>query len=155
MAEKRTDTNDHQISKDQAFELPATGSIAEMNFKDNFEITDKTDIQRLNLERFMEEDVVVVVHEPHDPDAPLLLTTCINGRSQVFFKGMEQTVKRKFVECLARAKKTHIKTPEILDPDGVRTTRITKKAMLEHPFYVVHDANPIGHKWLTDILAEA
>jgi hypothetical protein len=102
---------------------------------------------------FLEEKVEVMVHESADPNAEPIVETWVNGTAQRFVRGQTQVVRRKFVEVLARAKNTGIKTNEAMDYNGDRTTAIVKHTALKYPFSVVRDENPRGAAWLKQVMS--
>jgi hypothetical protein len=70
-------------------------------------------------------------------------------------RGQAQEVKRKYLEILARAKRTVISTPETTDNSGSRTNAIRQATTMKYPFQLVYDANPRGPAWLKGIMQEA
>jgi len=104
---------------------------------------------------FMEEKVDVMVHESADPNAEPIVETWCNGVAQRFVRGQVQTVKRKYVEILARAKKTGVMTKADVDRAGNADTRISKHTALKYPFSVVHDPNPKGAVWLKSVMSQS
>ncbi len=107
------------------------------------------------LEQFMNEPVDVMINESTDPNADPMPTVFVNGTPQRFFRGRVQTVKRKYVEALARAKQTHVGTREFTNHEGALDVKITRSTGLRFPFSVMADANPNGPAWLKKVLAEA
>lgn len=103
---------------------------------------------------FLEEKMDVMVHESADPNAEPVVETWVNGVAQRFIRGQTQTVKRKYVEVLARAKNTGIMTKEVVDYEGARTTAIVKHTALKYPFSVVRDENPRGATWLKQVMSQ-
>lgn len=104
---------------------------------------------------FMEEKVDVMVHESADPNAEPIVETWCNGVPQRFLRGQVQTVRRKFVEVLARAKNTGITTRADVDRNGNANTAIGKHTALKYPFSVMRDENPKGATWLKQVMAQA
>lgn len=102
---------------------------------------------------FMEESVDVLVFPSADKNAEQVVDTYCNGIPQRFIRGQWLTVKRKFVEVLARAKPFNVSTPEIIDGNGNRATSIQTFTGLRYPFEM-KDNNPRGAAWLRGILAE-
>ncbi len=106
------------------------------------------------LEAFMNEPVTIMVHESTEEDEPDLVLVGVNGVTQYLKRGDAQTVKRKYVEVLARAKLTDYK--QNLDPQlGELMNRLKQRHALKYPFSVIEDRNPKGGAWLKSILAEA
>jgi hypothetical protein len=103
---------------------------------------------------FMNEQVVVVVHESQDKNAEKVINVFNDGVPQRFVRGQATIVRRKYVEVLARSKPFSVATPEETDGNGDRTTNIRTTAGLMYPFEM-RDKNPRGQQWLQRILAEA
>lgn len=101
---------------------------------------------------FLEEPVSVIVHESSDPNAEPIIYFGCNGRNQYFIRGVEQTVKRKFVERLASAKVESFSCREIRDENGRLAYVYPSRTTLKYPFQVTYDANPRGVDWLKKIL---
>lgn len=125
-------------------------------------VLEKPDIQIVGAEAlgdkaaqlaFMEEPVVVMVHTTTDPQEPSIIELFNDGRRQNFVRGMEQTVKRKFVEVLARCRTDSYGSEEGRDNDNNPVNRYPKRTGLRYPFSVIHDS-PRGTQWLKDILKE-
>jgi hypothetical protein len=64
------------------------------------------------------------------------------------------TIKRKYLEAIARAKPTHIKTNivELVGKDPIN--KIDRRSYMRYPFNMLEDKNPKGRHWLTKILTE-
>lgn len=103
---------------------------------------------------FNEELVEVIVHESTDKNAEPVVDLYCNGVPQRFVRGRVQTVKRKYLEILARARITAMTTDVQIQGDNVMN-RINKHTALRYPFSVQRDANPTGAAWLRKILQEA
>lgn len=103
---------------------------------------------------FMEEEVDVMVHETTEENAPLIVQTWCNGRSQFFIRGQTQKCKRKFLEVLARSKHTAYRHQHYKDANGNDAIRYIPQTALRYPFTVAFDANPKGAAWLRKVLAE-
>lgn len=105
------------------------------------------------LEAFMNEPVTIEVSQSTDPNATPAVEVAVNGR-RIFLPRGVCTVKRMYVERLARAKRTGYS--QNLDPrlgEGVNT--LLRNTALDYPFTLVEDKNPLGREWLSRILAEA
>lgn len=101
---------------------------------------------------FNEEVVTILVHESTNPTDEPMPEVWVDGRAQRFLRGHEQPVKRKYVEALARAKKTTYSQVKLPDNAGYKNVPHTA---LRYPFSVTQDANPRGRDWLKAILAQA
>lgn len=155
------DAAEQQIGQDVSIEMPVSGSLDEMKRPDQKQESEIVTVARDGLDNgyaaqlaFMEEPVDVMVHETTDPNEQLLVDVYCNGIPQRFIRGQVQTVKRKYVEILARAKQTSIQTRTETTTDDV-INRINKHTALRYPFSIVHDPNPRGAAWLKSVLASA
>lgn len=108
----------------------------------------------LQLEAFMHEPVTVIVYESTDDNDADLVQVGVNGVTQFFRRGVAQTVKRKFVERLARAKRTDF-VQTLDDRLGEKMNFLRQRHGLKYPFSVIEDRNPSGPAWLKGVLAEA
>ncbi len=105
--------------------------------------------------QFNEEKVEVTVHTTSDKNAEPIVEVYNNGVPQRFIRGKRQTVKRKFVEVLARAKMTSYGNQKIMLDGGDETYVYPESTALRYPFTVHSDPNSRGIDWLKSILAEA
>jgi len=104
---------------------------------------------------FNEELITVRVMEDPTPNAEKFVPVWVNGRHQLFARGEDQTVKRKFVEALLRAKPSTFQSEEYTDTNGVRAFRYPKHTASKFPVQVIRDDNPRGRDWLRKVVAEA
>jgi len=109
---------------------------------------------KLEMLAFMNELVVVQVHEDNSNYPEPLVQTWNDGRLQIFIRGQEVTCRRCFVEVLARAKPVQYANVEYVDAEGNRAVKWPKRTGLKYPFTIVRDDNPNGRAWLKKILAE-
>lgn len=115
---------------------------------------------------FMEEPVTIRLEVSGEKYAPTHVPVAVNGRgAEVLINGKWQlvhyvevgrilTLKRKYVEVLARAKPTDIQTiheDATVERPRNEVRRVTRAG---HPMTIIHDDNPRGHAWLTRIMAE-
>jgi len=105
-------------------------------------------------EAFMNELVTVMVHATTDENQPNHVVVNCNGMNQPLIRGVPTTVKRKYVEILARMKETkytqitrNASAPEQID--------MVARHGLSFPFDLVEDKNPRGRAWLQNVLTEA
>lgn len=119
------------------------------------DIIDKVvSLEGAELEAFMSEPVKIVIAESAEENDPPMVQVGVNGVTQFIVRGMEQTVKRKYVERLARAKRTDY-DQTIDDRLGEAMNRLRRRNALRFPFTVLEDRNPRGQAWLRGVLAEA
>lgn len=149
-----TDTTNHKIGQDQEKEISVTGKA---------EVVSETSIETVpgpvlgefaELEKFMNEPLEVLVFEPYDKGQENVVQTSVNGKNQFIIRGIPQTVKRKYVEVLARARKVNVSADGYKDPTGEAKNTVRITSGLQYPFQVVRDPNPKGPAWLRQILAE-
>ena len=103
---------------------------------------------KLDALAFMEEPVTVMVHETTNVTDEQIPEVFVNGVVQRFFRGQAQTVKRKFVEKLARTKATRFTQNKVKDREGTETYQNVPHTSLRYPFSVIEDRNPKGASWL-------
>ena len=105
-------------------------------------------------EAFMNELVTVMVHATTDENQPNHVVVNCNGMNQPLIRGVPTTVKRKYVEILARMKETKYTqvTRNASAPDQID---MVARHGLSYPFDLVEDKNPRGRAWLQNVLAEA
>ena len=134
--------------------IPLTGDAALE--RSGFDIIDgPAAMKKADELAFMEERVTIIVHETEDPNAENPVSVTVNGRNQFIFRGQPIDVKRKFVERLARAKKTGYRQHLDDTSDPVRYNKLYTTTGITYPFSVIHDPNPRGMDWLRKIMAEA
>lgn len=120
------------------------------------EIIDKpVPMDKIKLEAFMNEVLTIHIPESSDENEPPLVDVSVNGRRQFIRRGTEQDVRRKYVEVLARAKRSDYDQVTLDPRDGEGVNRLRHRRALRYPFTVISDPNPIGHAWLRGVLAEA
>lgn len=150
---KTTETEEQSIAQSRPLDVPVTGPLSDMVRVDQeIVIADGPSLGDYAKElAFMEEVVDVMVHESTDPNAEPVVDVYCNGMPQRFVRGQMQKVKRKYVEILANARQTSIKTNVRNDGDNVYN-RIDKHTALRYPFSM-QDSNPRGQAWLKKLLA--
>lgn len=104
-------------------------------------------------EVFMNEQVTIILASNGADDETPAVPVGVNGAFIYLPRDEPVVVKRKYVEVLARAKKTDY------DQDldfllGERMNKLSQRHVLKYPFTVIFDDNPAGHQWLREILAQ-
>lgn len=150
MAGKKIDTQSEYLGQASEFNIGeiGNGEPPEVEVIDRVLTSGKAE-----QESFMQEPVTVMVHESTDQNDSELVQVSINGRTQFFARGRPQTVRRCYVERLARAKKTAY-SQTLDDRLGEAMNVMKPHHALRYPFSVIEDANPKGSAWLRGILAE-
>lgn len=132
-----------------------TRAVGEIGGHAGFDVVDKPlPKEAFEMEAFMNELVTIVVNPPNDPDEPMLVQVGVNGVNQFIPRGEPIAVKRKYIEVLARAKRTDFS--QTLDERmGEKMNHLRAMHSLRYPFSVIRDQNPNGGAWLTAVLSEA
>jgi hypothetical protein len=107
----------------------------------------------LALEAFMNEYVTIVVHQTDKDGENEVIAPNVNGTNQPMIRGVPITVRRKYVEALARCRTTKYvqQTPDPREPANIQ---MVEKTVLSYPFSLQEDQNPRGREWLQRILAQ-
>lgn len=113
------------------------------------------DPEKLAMLKFMEDEVTIHIHATTNKEDEQIFEFFNNGRREVFRRNEQKTVKRYFVDMLARAKPTNFTHDTITDAQGVKQIKYTPHTGLRYPFSVVNDPHPLGRDWLRSVLNEA
>lgn len=102
---------------------------------------------------FMEEVVVVLVHETTDENQPPNIVMSVNNIHQPIFRGVQTPMRRKFLEVLARCKESKF-SQHTVNPNEPDRIELRERTVHAYPFSVLHDPNPKGAAWLQAVIAE-
>ena len=150
----KIDTVNEQIGQKVEKEISINGK-AEIVKESEIETVPGPDLGDVAaLEAFMNEPVKVFVYEPMERGHEHIAQLGVNGINQFVIRGVEQTIKRKYVEVLARARKVNVSANGFKDPNGEARNAVSITSGLQYPFQVVEDLNRNGAPWLRQILAE-
>lgn len=107
----------------------------------------------IDMEAFMDDRIVIRVAESSIEGENEVIVPNVNTVNQPIIRGREQTVKRRFVEALARCRVTTYeqRVPDLSNPANIQ---MVPKVILRYPFSVIKDPNPLGKEWLDQILAQ-
>ena len=108
---------------------------------------------KMDLEMFMHEYVYVNVHDTTDETQAPMPEITNDGTTQYFIRGRPDWVRRKYIEVLARAKKTTYTQRKVTMDNGVEQYIQIPHTTLMYPFVVLQDTDK-GKKWLRNVLAE-
>jgi hypothetical protein len=111
-------------------------------------------IRKMEIEKFMAEPVTVQISDVSEDQADIGFVIEVNGDKEFFRRGETKTVKRKFIEGLARAKKTAFKNQQSTNANGEPEFIYPSKTGLRYPFSIMNDANPRGAQWLQSVLRQ-
>lgn len=152
---KTFETDEQQIGQDNPRRLKSVGPASEALEEAHFDVVDRpVNKDKLDMIAFMEEELVVRVADTTDPTMMPIPCVINDGVRQYFIRGQEQTVKRKFVEVLARCKITKFTQQLEKDGNGNDTYVNYPHTVLMCDFSVLHDPNPKGPAWLKNLLQE-
>lgn len=114
---------------------------------------------------FMEEPVMIRIEENSSSDFPEThVPVQVNGRGAEVLNngkwmeitwlpiGVAMTIKRKFVEVLARSKSDAIRTQHEDATVERPTNKINRRTKANYPLSILQDNNPRGHEWLSRIM---
>ena len=104
--------------------------------------------------KFFNEKVLICIVTSADKNAEAVVDVYNDGIPQRFIRGQWIIARRAYAEVLARAKQFSVTTPEFVDGNGDRSTKIALTHGLRYPFEM-RDKNPKGQGWLQSILQEA
>ena len=106
------------------------------------------------IEAFMQEELVIVIHKSTDKNAVERVPVVVNGETAWLPRDIKLRIPRKFVERLARAQEATFRTDDNPDPrmDEGKIIRRTNGQVF--PFIVLHDPSPIGRTWLERVTRE-
>ena len=127
-------------------------TIGEIGRGDVDEIEVVKSVSKAEKLAFMEEPVVVM--SSGDQNEAPLVQVAVNGVTQFIKRDEAITVKRKYVERLARCKKTDFHQALDDSQGEVSFNVLTRRHSLRFPFSVIQDSNPKGAGWLKQILTE-
>lgn len=147
---KMTESQEQQVGQDGVREFNADNELPQIAVTP----PGKKSKKWMEDMAFANEMVLVRVHEDTNKYANPFPEIWVNGRVQRFVRGHEQTVRRCYVEKLARLKLTTFDNLKTKDVDGEDVYRYPSHTGLLYPFVVIGDS-PKGDRWLKDILAEA
>lgn len=104
------------------------------------------------MEAFMEEAVVIEIHETTDEKAPPLVFVGINGDQRWLPRGVPIRLPRKFVERLAQSAERTYTTPTTGVKEGTDNERpVKQKSTQAYPFAILEDSHrdkKLARKWL-------
>ena len=132
--------------------LPVTGSVK----RDQLikEVEPHTDMTRIDSKaeelKFMEEPVVIVIHESQSPNEEPVVHIGVNGDNVWIRRGVETKVRRKHVLNLLTARPISYSTVEGMDRDGAKTVNLKSRTSLKYPFAVIDDTQK-GREWMRQI----
>jgi len=106
------------------------------------------------IEKFMQDELVIVIHKSTDKNAVPRVPVGVNGEVAWLPRDVKIRIPRKFVERLARSQEATFRTDDNPDPrmDEGKIIRRTNGQVF--PFQVLHDPSPRGAAWLQRVTRE-
>lgn len=104
------------------------------------------------LEKFMQDVLLVHFHEPADENEPQFAEVTVNGEYRSVLRGTQARLKRMHVAVLANAKQLRVQQKKIVNADGSMGFIEQPVMKLTYPFAVQEDPSPRGSAWLTQLL---
>lgn len=147
MGVRTIDTEEVGVAQMRAKTLPEISD----HQPEDIVVENATTTSALDLEAFMHELVKVRVHGSPEEGALPVVSVIVNGTIQPVPRDAEVTVKRKYVEALARAKATSYK--QVTNPVDPSDIRMVPTTVLSYPFTVLEDTER-GKNWLRNLLAQ-
>ena len=154
---KKIDTQDAEsFGQDRPRAMKSTGPALESIEPQRIQIVDgPVNKEKLEEEAFMQDILEIEVHQTTDKTAQPIPQVTVNGRSQYFIRGRRQPVKRMFVECLLRMKKTSFTQQKTQDAEGNEKYDNHPHTVLEYEFAIHHDpAGAKGRDWYNKLRQE-
>ena len=147
----RIDTREATLPKDEDFTLEEIA--AGKHHKGGIEVgpVDIANKDAMELERFMNEPVTIRLAESAVEGDVQAIPVSVSGVVQWVFRGMQQQVKRKYVEVLARARTTTYKQSQ--PRFSIEDSRPEPSTTLSYQF-MVDDDTPRGRAWLKEIQSQ-
>lgn len=108
---------------------------------------------------FMEEPVRILLHRGREKFAPPMYDFSIDGRAIWIRVDTPTTIKRKYLEVIARSQpfevETDVNTNEHMGEQAVVQNLIKRHQSARYPFTVIEDKNPRGAAWLAKVMRES
>jgi len=150
MAKRRTEVHTGVIEQAKAKSLPEYSNDQGIE-----PIAEKDFVKAAELEKFMHDMVTIVVAVGRDPSDNPVVVPSVNGVNQPIIRGVPVTVKRKYLEALARCTVTKYKQEEP-NPQNPDQLNMSAFASAETPFTVIDaPAGSVGIEWITAIMKQA
>lgn len=118
--------------------------------------TEVPPMDQMELERFMNEELDVLIHEPQQEGEPPVVEMEVGGIPCYAMRGVPQKLKRKYVEVLARARSAHVRHWYKQQGENTKNFQSFSSRALAFPFIVEKDpSGGKGRAWLASTLASA
>lgn len=115
-----------------------------------------TDMDQIEIERFMREPVEIHMHESQNENDPQFVEVTVNGDYRLIHRGATAVIPRSHVGVLCDAKEARVTQKKVTAQDGSMAYQEGIITRLTYPFSVIND--PSGKKgadWLRNKLKQA
>lgn len=154
MARREVHTDDMDTRDIGDVTLPAQGVI--MREAEAIALPDgPVENDQLKNLAFNEEVMTIRLERSSEKNAPHFHDFHVNGVTEWVPVGQPYKIKRKFVEVIARSQPYDVQTEVIEEPGRDPFNRVIRNSRSKYPFSVIHDPNPKGFAWLTNIMQSA
>lgn len=102
---------------------------------------------------FMEEPVTIRIERSAEKFAPQLLDFYVNGKVEWIPVGRPWTLRRKYVEVIARSQPYDVRTTTVKHEDR-EENKIQRFNVTKYPFSIIQDS-PRGMQWIQRVMAES
>lgn len=110
---------------------------------------------KLEYEKFMEEPIVIKIHETTDEREPTLAYVGDNGVGVWIPRGKPVELPRKFVETLARSQVRAYRQERDPNPNADEGMITRRSGGASYAFAVLRDPSPKGRAWLARVTHES
>jgi len=104
--------------------------------------------------KFNEDELIIILQPSSEENAPMVIDVAVNGESKWVRVGVEEKLKRKFVEVLIRSKPISVQTTHDEVGAKVINNRILRHQRAKYPLSVMYDPSPKGSAWLHRVYME-
>jgi len=152
----RTDTENLQVGKTTVVTNDGNPKSPGIIQPDHVALQDEVPpMDQMELEKFMNEELLVLIHEPQTDGEPTVVPLEVGGIPFHAPRGIPIHIKRKYVEILARARNAKVDHYYKQQGEDIRNFQKFSSRSLTYPFVV--DKDPSGGKgraWLARTLAD-
>lgn len=106
------------------------------------------------IELFMNEMLVIQIHDTTDKNAPPRVFVGDNGEMLWLPRKVKIRIPRRFVERLAQSHEASYTQERNPDPNADEGMVTRKSSAQPYPFSVLYDPNPMGQRWLRRTMRE-
>jgi len=122
---------------------------------EDIELIASSSMSKAQVEKFMNEKVVIEIEASNEPSAEVFVHSGNNGRAQYIKRGEPQSIKRKYLYSLLAAQKVGFGCAFGRDANGNEYNRLSASSSTTHRVRLIRDDNPQGGmKWIQQAIRE-